>query len=596
MMRVCSASTGEGTLWPVDAALRPEGKAGPLVRTLASHVAYYERWAKTWEFQALLKARPVAGDLALGAGVRRRRSRRWCGRPPTGPTSSPTCRRCAAGSRSTSRRPRPTASSSSGRGGLRDVEFAVQLLQLVHGRADESLRSGEHAGGAEALSTGGYVGRDDAADAGPRPTGSCARSSTGCSCTGCAAPTCCPTDDGELRRLGRSLGLRADAGRRELRRASGGGTPARSAGCTRSCSTGRCCRRSPGCRGRGAADARRRRGRGCEALGFADPAGALRHLEALTAGVSAGARRSSGRCCRCCSAGSPTRPTRTPGCSPSARSATRSARRTWYLRLLRDEGAVAERLARAARLQPVRRRTCSRRAPEARAAPRPTTPSWRRARRARRWPPRSSAAVGRHDDPAQPRSRSPGRCAAASCSGSPPPTCSAVSTSSRSEAALTDVAAATVQAALDAAVARSVGRARGGPLPTRLAVDRDGPARRRARWATAPTPTCCSCTTRCAAPTSATAPRRRTRSPTSCAGCSPCRRPTRRCASTPTCGRRAGRARWSARLASYAAYYERWSLVWEAQALLRAEPVAGDAELGARFVALVDPLRYPAAA
>jgi len=52
--------------WPVDAALRPEGSQGPLVRTLASHLAYYQRWARTWEFQALLKARPAAGDLALG--------------------------------------------------------------------------------------------------------------------------------------------------------------------------------------------------------------------------------------------------------------------------------------------------------------------------------------------------------------------------------------------------------------------------------------------------------------------------------------------------------------------------------------------------
>ena len=56
-MRICSEQTGEGTIWPVDAALRPEGKAGPLIRTLASHLGYYERWAKTWEFQALLKAR-----------------------------------------------------------------------------------------------------------------------------------------------------------------------------------------------------------------------------------------------------------------------------------------------------------------------------------------------------------------------------------------------------------------------------------------------------------------------------------------------------------------------------------------------------------
>ncbi|CAM5546445.1 Bifunctional glutamine synthetase adenylyltransferase/adenylyl-removing enzyme [Streptomyces glaucescens] len=48
-------------------------------------------------------------------------------------------------------------------------------------------------------------------------------------------------------------------------------------------------------------------------------------------------------------------------------------------------------------------------------------------------------------------------------------------------------------------------------------------------------------------------------------------------------------------LKSYEAYYRRWSLVWESQALLRAEPVAGDADLGRRFVELIDPLRYPAA-
>lgn len=60
LMRICSETTIEGTIWPVDANLRPEGRNGPLVRTLASHLAYYQRWAKTWEFQALLKARAVA--------------------------------------------------------------------------------------------------------------------------------------------------------------------------------------------------------------------------------------------------------------------------------------------------------------------------------------------------------------------------------------------------------------------------------------------------------------------------------------------------------------------------------------------------------
>ena len=87
MMRICSDHTGEGTIWPVDAALRPEGKSGPLVRTLASHLGYYERWAKTWEFQALLKARPVAGDLELGRPTSTR-SPRWCGRPPSATASS----------------------------------------------------------------------------------------------------------------------------------------------------------------------------------------------------------------------------------------------------------------------------------------------------------------------------------------------------------------------------------------------------------------------------------------------------------------------------------------------------------------------------
>src|SRR5262249_62340129 len=67
LIQVCSRSTPEGALFPVDPNLRPEGRSGPLVRTLASHRAYYQRWAQTWEFQALLKARPVAGDAALGA-------------------------------------------------------------------------------------------------------------------------------------------------------------------------------------------------------------------------------------------------------------------------------------------------------------------------------------------------------------------------------------------------------------------------------------------------------------------------------------------------------------------------------------------------
>ncbi len=52
---------------PVDADLRPEGRAGPLTRTLDAYRAYWARWAETWEFQALIKARTVAGNAELGA-------------------------------------------------------------------------------------------------------------------------------------------------------------------------------------------------------------------------------------------------------------------------------------------------------------------------------------------------------------------------------------------------------------------------------------------------------------------------------------------------------------------------------------------------
>ncbi|HEY8294919.1 MAG TPA: bifunctional glutamine-synthetase adenylyltransferase/deadenyltransferase, partial [Micrococcaceae bacterium] len=64
--RAVNAPAREPGLWEVDANLRPEGREGPLVRTLDSHLTYYRRWALSWEFQALLKARCVAGDTELG--------------------------------------------------------------------------------------------------------------------------------------------------------------------------------------------------------------------------------------------------------------------------------------------------------------------------------------------------------------------------------------------------------------------------------------------------------------------------------------------------------------------------------------------------
>ena len=161
LTRICSAHTAAGTIWEVDAALRPEGKAGQLVRTLASHRVYYEKWAKTWEFQAMLKARPVRRRPGAGPGVRRHGRARWSGGRPSGRTSSPTPRRCASGSSPTSPPGTPGRELKLGEGGLRDVEFSVQLLQLVHGRVDERLRTRATLPALKALVDNGYVGRED---------------------------------------------------------------------------------------------------------------------------------------------------------------------------------------------------------------------------------------------------------------------------------------------------------------------------------------------------------------------------------------------------------------------------------------------------
>jgi len=158
MMRLASDAFFE-----VDAGLRPEGKQGALVRTLDSHIAYYQRWAKTWEFQALLKARPAVGDAELG-------QRYVAALMPMVWTA---CERedFVAEVQAMRRRVESLVPADVrereiklGTGGLRDVEFAVQLLQLVHGRTDPSLHVSSTVDALSALGSGGYVGRDDAAN------------------------------------------------------------------------------------------------------------------------------------------------------------------------------------------------------------------------------------------------------------------------------------------------------------------------------------------------------------------------------------------------------------------------------------------------
>ncbi|WIB16885.1 bifunctional [glutamine synthetase] adenylyltransferase/[glutamine synthetase]-adenylyl-L-tyrosine phosphorylase [Curtobacterium sp. MCPF17_050] len=156
----------EPALWEVDANLRPEGKDGALVRTLESHVAYYERWAKGWEFQALLKARAIAGSIDLGE--------RYVA--AVAPFVWESSKRPGFVESVQRMRERVTAHIPDGQvdrqlklgpGGLRDVEFTVQLLQLVHGRDDESVRVRSTLEAMDALAAAGYVGRPEAARFGP---------------------------------------------------------------------------------------------------------------------------------------------------------------------------------------------------------------------------------------------------------------------------------------------------------------------------------------------------------------------------------------------------------------------------------------------
>ena len=126
----------------LDADLRPEGRNGPLVRTLAAYRAYYARWSAVWEAQALLRARFCAGDATLGERftavidpIRYPAS--------VGPADVLEIRRLK-GRVDAERLPRgadPTNHAKLGRGGLADIEWTVQLLQLSHGHAVAGLRT-----------------------------------------------------------------------------------------------------------------------------------------------------------------------------------------------------------------------------------------------------------------------------------------------------------------------------------------------------------------------------------------------------------------------------------------------------------------------
>jgi len=282
VIAICAEPTDEGTIWEVDTALRPEGRQGALVRSLESYRRYWDTWAKTWEFQALLKARPVAGDADLGG--------RFSAAAAAAVWSAAGRAHFVEDVRSMRRRVESAVPArlagrqlKLGRGGLRDVEFAVQLLQLVHGRADESLHVAGTVPALAALAAGGYVGRSD----GLELTGAYTFLRTvehRLQLRRLQRAQVIPDDAAELRRIGRSLGMLNDpvggitraveAQRRRVRRLH-------EKLFYRPLLTAVARLPEDGVRLAPAAAAAR-----LAALGYDEPEACLRHLQALTSGVS----------------------------------------------------------------------------------------------------------------------------------------------------------------------------------------------------------------------------------------------------------------------------------------------------------------------
>jgi glutamate-ammonia-ligase adenylyltransferase len=581
LMRVCSDHTAEGTIWPVDAGLRPEGRSGPLVRTLASHQGYYERWAKPWEFQALLKARPVAGDLALGRDfVELVDPMIWRVAEQEGFVPAVQAMRRRVIEHIPSKE--AERQLKLGVGGLRDVEFAVQLLQLVHGRGDERLRVPTTLSALAELTRGGYVGREDGAAL--HDAYSFLRTlEHRLQLFALRRTHLVPETDEDLRRLARSLGFlkkpveeldKALAEqRREVRRLHEKlfyrpllDTVAKI--------SGQAIRLSPQ-----AAETR------MAALGYHDPKAALRHLEALTAGVSrrAAIQRTLLPAMLEWFAESPDPDA---GLFGFRRISEALGRTPWYLRMLRDEGEVAERMARvlsASRFATTLLETEP-------AGVRLLTTEELRPRERSSLEVEMLAAGGRQDTRASAisqvravRRRELLRVAAADLSD-------LVSIDQVGEA-LTATTCATLEAALAIGV-RAVEFETDRPLPTRMAVVSMGRlgghevgygSDADVMFVHQPLPDADPQAAGRAAQAVALEMRKLLALP----GGDPALEVD---AGLRPEGKQGALVRT---LDSYAAYYAKWSAAWEAQALLRAEAVVGDRELCARFTELIDPLRYP---
>ncbi|CAB4909002.1 unannotated protein [freshwater metagenome] len=551
------------------------------MRTIESHTAYYERWAQPWEFQALLKARTAAGSKDVGA--------RFTAMASLGTWSvaeKPTFVDDVRKMRKRVEEHIPSKDADRhlklGVGGLRDVEFAVQLLQLVHGKADEDLRVQSTMSALRALSAAGYVGREDGAAL--LEAYSWMRTlEHRIQLNQLKRSHLIPEDESDLRRIARSMAYESSAEllqqwreRRSL---------------VRSIHEKLFFRPLLAAVARLAADEQRLTPEAAQArllaLGYGDPVGALAHIQALTSGVS---RRAAIQ--------RQLLPAMlewfTQGPDPDAglfgfRQVSDALGDTpWYLRMLRDSGATAQRLA----LVLSSSRYASElilRAPEATAmldddgdlAPRGIEQLILESLSVVRRQDESDKAI---ESVRAVRRRELFRTAVADLLG----------TLSVAEVgdALSDVAGATLEAAFDAASRAYV--AEHGPLTIKFAVIALGrlggnemsyQSDADVLFVHEYLPGTDEKVGTDAAHWIAGEMRRLTSLPN----------PEPPLIIDPDLRPDGKQGPLVRSLSAYAHYYAEQALLWERQALLRARPIAGDADLGERFIALIDFYRYPTA-
>ena len=141
VVKALSEPMRRGIVFRVDMRLRPEGRLGALARSVSSALHYYETWAEPWERQAMLKARPCAGDLQVGEQFLER-LQPWLYRPSLSETDFAEIVRLRERAEAQARaRNAYETDLKNGWGGIRDIEFSVQALQLMLGGRLPRLRT-----------------------------------------------------------------------------------------------------------------------------------------------------------------------------------------------------------------------------------------------------------------------------------------------------------------------------------------------------------------------------------------------------------------------------------------------------------------------